>query len=635
MFGRYEIRQEIGRGGMATVYLAYDPTFQRQVAVKVLPPHFLDNPLLRARFEREARLIATIEHPAIVPVYDFGEQEGQLYLVMRYMPGGSLAALIHLGRLSLAQTSKMLNLLAPALDAVHARGIVHRDLKPGNILLDAFSNPALSDFGIAHLSEATVDLTGEAIIGTPAYMSPEQVRAEAALDGRSDIYSLGIILYEMLTGRQPFQAATPMSTAMRHLTDSVPEISRLRPDLPDAIQTILHRALAKDREMRYAHSTELAFDLQVLVDAEPARGQPPRPNSERQAPGDQPIQAAGASIAATEVGTEASLGSGTAKSPPSAPRPPVQSGPADHQSEKPTEVDNASKTAPQRQAVTATAPVEPEKMSKKPSVTPGRLAMIAGAVLLVILIFVGIRSLMSPSAEPTQPVVPFPTETLTVILAASPTPEISETPAADAAAVAAATETVELAAQPTPAFSDDFSSPSSRWPQLNKKNGGYKYQDSDNGGSYVISVLEENSLFWSYHHDSYEDVRINVEAQRISGDQGYYGVLCRGQDDDNFYYFIVRPDGYFTIGKYEAGSFFPLTPGGWTFHEAIQTGNAVNLLSAECEGSQLRFSANGEFLGEAADSSFASGKVGLVAAALDASGFEASFDNFSIYSPVP
>lgn len=143
MFGRYEIRHEIGRGGMAQVYLAFDPTFRREVAVKVLPSHYLENPLLRARFEREARLIATIEHPAIVPVYDFGQQENQLYLVMRYISGGSLVDRIRKNPLTLAQASGYISQLAPALDAVHAREIVHRDLKPGNILLDAFGNPAL------------------------------------------------------------------------------------------------------------------------------------------------------------------------------------------------------------------------------------------------------------------------------------------------------------------------------------------------------------------------------------------------------------------------------------------------------------------------------------------------------------
>ncbi len=209
--GRYEIQSEIGRGGMANVYLAYDPRFRRQVAVKVLAPQLLAHPILTTRFEREARLIATIEHPAIVPVYDFGEQDGQLYLVLRYMAGGPLSAKLSSGPLPLASTIQILSQLGPALDVVHARGIVHRDLKPGNILFDGFGNPALSDFGIAFLAEATVQLTGEGVIGTPAYMSPEQVQGDVELDGRSDIYALGVILYEMLTGRQPYRSSTPIA----------------------------------------------------------------------------------------------------------------------------------------------------------------------------------------------------------------------------------------------------------------------------------------------------------------------------------------------------------------------------------------------------------------------------------------
>jgi hypothetical protein len=210
-----------------------------------------------------------------------------------------------------------------------------------------------------------------------------------------------------------------------------------------------------------------------------------------------------------------------------------------------------------------------------------------------------------------------------------PSPELTETP------VTGQEATVEPVAQPSPVFSDDFSSPSSRWPQFNKQDGGYQYQDSQNGGEYVITVNQNNSLFWSTHPENYGDSKISVEAGRISGGQGYYGLLCRVQDTDDFYYFIVRPDGYFTIGRYQDASFFPLTPGGWTFHDAIQTGNAVNLLEVECEGDQLRFSANGELLGEATDDAFSSGKAGLVAAALDDTGFEASFDNFKVYSPVP
>ncbi len=128
---------------------------------------------------------------------------------------------------------------------------------------------------------------------------------------------------------------------------------------------------------------------------------------------------------------------------------------------------------------------------------------------------------------------------------------------------------------------------------------------------------------------------LRVDAQRVSGDQGYYGALCRIQDAENYYYFIIRPDGYFTIGKYQAGSFFSLTPGGWTYHPAIQSGDASNLLQAECVGDELRFFANGELLGEASDSTFSSGKPGLIAAALDDQGFQALFDNFTVFSPAP
>jgi serine/threonine-protein kinase len=172
-FGRYEIKSEVGRGGMATVYYAYDPNFEREVAIKVLPPEFLHDPQFRVRFEREAKMVALIEHPAIVPVYDFGEEEGQPYIVMRYMAGGSLSDKLKKGALPVSQVIQMLSVLAPALDAAHAKGIIHRDLKPGNILFDQYDNPYISDFGIARLTNgANATITGSALVGTPAYMSP-------------------------------------------------------------------------------------------------------------------------------------------------------------------------------------------------------------------------------------------------------------------------------------------------------------------------------------------------------------------------------------------------------------------------------------------------------------------------------
>ena len=242
---RYEITRELGRGGMATVYQAFDPRFKREVAVKVLPPEFLHDPKFQARFEREAQTIAALEYPGIVPVYDFGEdvESGQLYIVMRLMTGGSLADRLAQGPLHLAETARIFSQLAPALDKAHTKGIIHRDLKPGNILFDADHNPYISDFGIVKLAEATSTFTGSGVIGTPAYMSPEQARGNKSIDGRSDIYALGCILFTLLTGTQPYQADTPMGVVVKHITEPPPRILDSRPDLPPGIDAAIRKAV--------------------------------------------------------------------------------------------------------------------------------------------------------------------------------------------------------------------------------------------------------------------------------------------------------------------------------------------------------------------------------------------------------
>src|SRR5574341_423307 len=264
--GRYEIKSEIGRGGMSTVLHAYDPRFKRDVAIKILPREFLHDPLFRARFEREAETIAALEHPAIVPVYDFGEDDGQLFLVMRYMGGGSLSDRLEKGPLSLTKTIGILQRLAPALDKAHGLGVVHRDLKSANILFDEDENGFLSDFGIAKLTETSFGLTGTgSMIGTPAYMSPEQARGDPGVDGRSDIYSLGVILFEMLTGDLPFTADTPMGIAIKHITDPVPRVLNIAPDLPPRCEAVVVRAMNKDPENRYQTMAEMVADLRSAV----------------------------------------------------------------------------------------------------------------------------------------------------------------------------------------------------------------------------------------------------------------------------------------------------------------------------------------------------------------------------------
>jgi eukaryotic-like serine/threonine-protein kinase len=264
---------------MATVYRAVDPRFEREVAVKVLPVELLRDPSFRARFEREAKLIAALEHPAIVPVYDFGEEEGQPYLVMRYMPGGSLADRIRKnGPLPTAEAATVLQRIGSALDRAHRQGIIHRDLKPANILFDQYGDAFLADFGIARLESTTISLTGSHVIGTPAYMSPEQARGEVKLDGRSDIYALGVILFEMLTGQMPYKADTPMAMFIKHAFDPIPRAHDLKKDLPPACQAVIERAMAKERDGRFPTGSALAAAAATLASAATTTN-PPAPKT--------------------------------------------------------------------------------------------------------------------------------------------------------------------------------------------------------------------------------------------------------------------------------------------------------------------------------------------------------------------
>jgi len=264
--GRYQIRGEIGRGGMAIVYRALDPNSNREVAIKLLPREMMFDQKFRERFRRELRTISLLEHPSIVPVYDSGEHDGQPYFVMRYMTGGSLRKWLEAGRLSLRETAEIIERLALGLDYSHQKGVIHRDIKPENVLFDENNNPYLSDFGVSKLAEAASSETGSAIIGTPAYASPEQAQGEnKKVDQRSDVYGIGVLIYQMLTGDQPFKADTQMGVLVKHINDPVPNILDVVPNLPPVLDVIINKAMAKERDDRYQSVLELARALSVAA----------------------------------------------------------------------------------------------------------------------------------------------------------------------------------------------------------------------------------------------------------------------------------------------------------------------------------------------------------------------------------
>ncbi len=269
--GQYRIIEQIGQGGMATVYKAYQPSLDRYVAVKVLPPYFAHEPGFAMRFTREAKAIAKLNHPNILPIYDFG-QEGELsYIVMKYVEAGTLKDIVG-GPLPLDETADIIRQIAVALEHAHQNGILHRDVKPSNVLLDEGRWVLLTDFGLAKMVEGSAVLTASGVgVGTPAYMAPEQGQG-GPVDARADIYSLGVVLYEMATGRVPFQAETPMAVVIKHITDPLPLPRTINAQLPEAVERVILRALAKDPGDRFASTAQMADALAAAVSAavEPA-----------------------------------------------------------------------------------------------------------------------------------------------------------------------------------------------------------------------------------------------------------------------------------------------------------------------------------------------------------------------------
>jgi serine/threonine protein kinase len=298
--GLYRIVEQLGQGGMATVFKAHHSVLDRFVAIKAMNPAFLEDPGFRKRFQLEARVVAGLEHPNIIPLYDFSEHNGLPYLVMKFIEGETLKARLGRGPVSKQDGCAIVEAVGRALAYAHKKQVLHRDVKPSNILLGDDGSVLLADFGLARIASAGEStLSSEMMIGTPQYISPEQARSLPGLDGRTDIYSLGIVFYELVAGRVPFDADTPLSIIHDHLYTPPPPPSTLVPNVPESMERVILRSLSKDREERFASMEEmlealLAGEAEGPLGVMPDRGRagapapwPGSPASAREPVGDQ------------------------------------------------------------------------------------------------------------------------------------------------------------------------------------------------------------------------------------------------------------------------------------------------------------------------------------------------------------
>jgi serine/threonine protein kinase len=263
--GPYQIVEQLGQGGMATVYKAYHASLDRYVALKALHPAFNEDKTFASRFQREARVVAKLEHPNIVPVYDYAEHEGRPYLIMKFIEGDTLKARMTEKHLNSEEIKKVVDAVGGALSYAHKQGVLHRDIKPSNVLVATDGQIYLADFGLARIAQSGEStMSSDSIMGTPQYISPEQAMGKKDLDARTDLYSFGVMLYEMVVGQVPFSADTPFAIIHDHIYTPLPLPRKVNPQVPEQVERVLLKSLAKERSDRYDDAVTM---IQAFKDA--------------------------------------------------------------------------------------------------------------------------------------------------------------------------------------------------------------------------------------------------------------------------------------------------------------------------------------------------------------------------------
>jgi hypothetical protein len=659
--GRYEIKGELGRGGMAIVYQAYDPRFERDVAIKILPHEFLYDPSFRARFEREARTIARLEHFAIVPVHDFGEHDGQPYLVMRYMSGGSLFDRISKGwPLSLETAAHIVERTAAALDTAHHRAIIHRDVKPGNILFDQNGQPYLTDFGIVKLTEATAQLTGSGMVGTPAYMAPEMARP-GGVTRLIDVYALGVTLYQMLAGSLPYDADTPMGLLMAHVTEPIPDVREATPGLSDDVQVVLERALAKDPLDRYQRAGELADALgEIATGAVSA---------------EEPALAEEVDLRAAVTVPEPAVDEVAETVPEPEPEAVIEG------ASLVQEMQPLPETGPKSQAaiVTPTAPRPARRGSNLPWIVGGGIAVLA-VILAIVMVSANQRRIaeLEAAAQALEDEAYYADQTAQAIeeeladatALAEETDAASTAAARDAAATsearAASTQQAERTAEANAQATADAVSANmtatvqaleaaaarhAGWPGwplfvydfFDSNINDWRLGESSNeygvmrreivGGKFAWEVEAHQGVnaFSSLPDRFVSDAYITVEGRQLTGPSGAeYGIIFR-RDDHSFYWFRIAEDSLsYAFSKLVDSQWTNLIP--WTDTDAIRAGD-WNRLTVLAEGSHFTFYINEQYVAAADDDDLGRGTAGIAVEFHDEADATFEFDNYEVYTP--
>ncbi len=458
--GRYRILRELGRGATATVYLARDPGSGRQVAVKILSPAFTAAPDFASRFEQTLKALTGLEHPYLLTPQDYGYDQEQYFIVARYLPGGTLADRMDGRPMLLAEVVPLLQRLAEALDAAHTAHMLHGDLHPAEVLFDLHERACLADLGLAQLLDP---VAGPSPTGTAAYMSPEQIAGQA-IDGRADVYALGVMLFEMLTGRQPFSGATPQELLRQHLEQPVPQLSAAalaQLVLPLEFNLLIARALAKNRDYRYPTAGVLAEAVRTTFLMPPADSSaeaappperpeprplaplPPPASAPTPPPAAPPLVAAPATHDATLVSAPSAPGATTA----AAPAPPVPPAaetasaalPPPSAASAPAEPALAAAAVPQ-ELVRESTPAAPP-LRRGPS--PGTLLLGLAGVGLVLFFLVFLRS---PNL---RTLLIAPTATTTATATSTPTLQPTSSPSATPPGTVTPTETASPTATPS------------------------------------------------------------------------------------------------------------------------------------------------------------------------------------------